>query len=150
MRTYKNYTDKDIIRIASKVTSMSQLISSLGLKPAGGNFASMKKNLQRLGLACEHWTGQAWNRGQRLKDWSEYSKVEYLKPHLISLRGHQCENCSRKTWLGQKISLEVHHLNGDKTNNNLVNLQLVCPNCHAQTNNYRGRVVELADTQDTD
>jgi 5-methylcytosine-specific restriction endonuclease McrA len=35
--------------------------------------------------------------------------------------------------LGQPINLEVHHINGDRTNNELENLQLLCPNCHSYT-----------------
>jgi len=34
---------------------------------------------------------------------------------------------------------ECHHIDGDKTNNILENLQLLCPNCHSQTNTFRGR-----------
>jgi 5-methylcytosine-specific restriction endonuclease McrA len=39
--------------------------------------------------------------------------------------------------LGQPINLEVHHIDGDRTNNSLENLQLLCPNCHSYTTNFR-------------
>ena len=41
--------------------------------------------------------------------------------------------------MGKEIPLEVHHVDGDRLNNELTNLQLLCPNCHAQTDNYCGR-----------
>ena len=41
--------------------------------------------------------------------------------------------------MGQEIPLEVHHLNGDNKDNDPSNLQLVCPNCHALTDFYRGK-----------
>lgn len=30
-------------------------------------------------------------------------------------------------------------LDGDRFNNELINLQILCPNCHALTDNYSGR-----------
>jgi predicted HNH restriction endonuclease len=35
--------------------------------------------------------------------------------------------------------MELHHVNGDGTDNRLVNLKLLCPNCHSQTANWGGR-----------
>lgn len=32
----------------------------------------------------------------------------------------------------------MHHIDGNYKNNNLSNLQLLCPNCHSQTDNYCG------------
>ena len=58
-----------------------------------------------------------------------------LKP-LIELRGHKCECCQNSEWLNQPINLQVHHIDGDKTNNCLDNLQLLCLNCHSQTDNF--------------
>lgn len=51
----------------------------------------------------------------------------------------KCESCKHDTWLGLPISIEVHHIDGDHKNNKIENLQLLCPNCHAQTDNYRGK-----------
>ena len=50
-----------------------------------------------------------------------------------------CEQCGLSEWLGHRIPLEIHHLNGINTDNRIENLVLLCPNCHALTNNYRGR-----------
>lgn len=51
----------------------------------------------------------------------------------------ECNLCHNKQWLGHKIPLELHHINGDSNDNRLNNLQLLCPNCHALTSNYRNR-----------
>lgn len=50
-----------------------------------------------------------------------------------------CQICRNTIWNGQPISLELDHINGDSTNNELSNLRLVCPNCHAQTPTYKGK-----------
>ena len=139
MRHYRKYTDKDVISSSKKVKSLGSLLRCLNLKVAGGNYANMKRTLQRLDVDCSHWTGQAWNKDQRTKDWSDYKKVKQLKRHLIKERGHKCEECKFEKWLKQIIPLEVDHIDGDRTNNKEDNLKLLCCNCHALTPTWRGR-----------
>ena len=52
---------------------------------------------------------------------------------------HQCERCGLTTWLDVPIPLELHHKDGDRHNNVLENYELLCPNCHALTESYRGK-----------
>lgn len=59
-----------------------------------------------------------------------------LLPYLIEIRGHQCECCKNTEWLEKPINLQVHHIDGDRTNNELDNLQLLCLNCHSYTDNF--------------
>lgn len=51
----------------------------------------------------------------------------------------KCEICGISEWMGKPITFQVHHKDGDRTNNELDNLQILCPNCHSQTDNYKGR-----------
>ena len=55
------------------------------------------------------------------------------------IKPHKCENCELEEWMGRPIPLELHHIDGDKTHNELSNYQLLCPNCHALTDSYRGK-----------
>lgn len=62
--------------------------------------------------------------------------------HKLLLEGYKeykCECCGLTEWLGKPIPLEVHHKDGNAHNNVIENYQLLCPNCHAQTDSYRGR-----------
>lgn len=64
-----------------------------------------------------------------------------LKP-LIKIRGQQCECCKNTEWLNQPINLQVHHIDGDRTNNQLDNLQLLCLNCHSYTDNFGSKNIK--------
>jgi 5-methylcytosine-specific restriction endonuclease McrA len=136
-RKYKNYTDQDIIDKAKVSKSLAELLRLLDLKYAGGNYANMQRNLQRLNIDTSHWTGKGWSKDKQLKDWSDYSRGIHLKPHLIKARGHKCESCKRKNWLKKPITLELEHIDGDRTNNKDSNLKLLCPNCHSLTSTWR-------------
>ena len=60
------------------------------------------------------------------------------KKRLIKERGRQCEYCGLSEWMGEPLSLSLHHIDGNTGNNRATNLKLLCPNCHSQTPNYRG------------
>ena len=64
-----------------------------------------------------------------------------LKLKLIDcgLKEHKCENCQLTEWLGDLIPIELHHIDGNRFNNNLDNLQILCPNCHSKTDNNSGK-----------
>jgi hypothetical protein len=97
-----------------------------------------------------HFTNQAWNRGHKfgpkrpIEDYlsNTYSITSHALRKRLIKEGyfeHRCSMCSKTEWLGNPIPLELDHIDGDRSNNNLDNLRLLCPNCHALTPNYRGR-----------
>lgn len=135
----RNYTNDDIINHAKDVKSIAGLLRKLGLKPAGGNYYNIKKWLHVLEVDTSHWTGQGWSKEEQLKEWSQYTRTTTLKPHVIKERGHKCESCGLEEWMGKLISLDLHHIDGNRMNNNINNLQLLCPNCHSYTDNFKGK-----------
>ena len=64
-----------------------------------------------------------------------------LKRKLLEdkIKAWCCEECGMTMWQGRPIPLELHHINGDRFDNRLKNLQLLCPNCHALTDNNAGK-----------
>src|SRR5689334_19168285 len=64
-----------------------------------------------------------------------------LKRYLLEQKvlDAACCKCGGTTWCGQPIPLELDHRNGDRHDNELANLRLLCPNCHALTPTYRGK-----------
>lgn len=64
--------------------------------------------------------------------------VSKLRRKLIEdgLKKKECEMCSISTWQGMELPLELHHIDGDRFNNEISNLQILCPNCHSLTPNH--------------
>lgn len=58
---------------------------------------------------------------------------------LFKGRENRCEVCGLSSWMGVTIQLQLHHLDGDHRNNEESNLQILCPNCHSQTETFCGR-----------
>lgn len=59
---------------------------------------------------------------------SSYNRSK-LKERLIEegLKEHKCEICGITEWLGNPISLQLHHLNGISNDNRLSNLLILFP-----------------------
>jgi len=80
----------------------------------------------------------SWNRNIFNAEFALNGKGSHKKV-LLNERGHKCESCKNDTWLGEPIPLELEHCDGNNKNNEKSNLLLLCPNCHAKTEFYRGR-----------
>jgi hypothetical protein len=65
----------------------------------------------------------------------------HVKLRLLAagLKQNRCEECGIASWRDRSLSLALHHVNGDRHDNRLENLQLLCPNCHSQTPNFGSR-----------
>jgi hypothetical protein len=61
-----------------------------------------------------------------------------LRRFLSETRGYHCERCKINEWDGEKLVLQVDHIDGDPDNNFPSNLRLLCPNCHSLTPTYKG------------
>ena len=153
----RSWTEADLIVSVAESWSMAQVLRRLGLRPAGGNYEQIKAVMATLGLDSSHWTGQAHLRGKtnpnvprRPLDSILRNGVSFqsnkLRKRLLreGLLKPVCSNCGGLEWLGQPIPLELDHLDGDKNNNQIDNLRLICPNCHALTPTYRGKNAKYA------
>lgn len=155
--TKASYDLETVQRVVTKSKSMIEVLKALGLQPMGGNYATLKRYITKYGLDTSHFeVNQAWAKGKKfgpkrpLTDYFE-GKAQ-IASHALKLRlinngilEHKCVKCNLTTWLGQPISLELEHKDGDHSNNKLENLELLCPNCHAQTSTYRGRKLRKKD-----
>lgn len=159
MSKKRKWTDEQFIEAVNNSLSYAQVIEKLGLKVAGSNYDTVKRKIKELNLDISHMTGKGWNQGKRfhtiipprklseiLVEHSTWVTTSSLRKKLIKegLKECRCECCNRTEWLGKPIKLELHHINGIKDDLRIENLQILCPNCHAYTDNYRGKNIGMS------
>jgi len=140
----KKYTKDFLEPIVQECNSISELLNKLQLSPTGGNYSHMYKVLKREKIDISHFAGQGWRKNKKFP--SKHSTQDYLnnskkiKSHPLKKRlikeGYfecRCYKCNQSEWMGEPIPLELHHIDKNHINNNLSNLLLLCPNCHALT-----------------
>ena len=124
----------------------SNICKMLGCKPE-----TLNRYLKMMGLTYD---GNMGLKGKKT-DKKRKSALEYLKKDVVvipklrkkliedGLKKERCESCSLDEWMGQKITLELHHIDGNRFNNDLSNLQILCPNCHSMIPNHRKKNTEV-------
>lgn len=81
---------------------------------------------------------QQWLNGEI--DGVTYGQIsKVIRRYLLQRVGNKCELCG---WhevnpTTNLVPLEIHHIDGNYLNNSLDNLQVLCPNCHSLTPNYK-------------
>lgn len=68
-------------------------------------------------------------------DWNELPLPEKRR-RILQEQENKCLKCRINEWMGESVVLELHHVDGNDSNNVRQNLQILCPNCHSQTDNW--------------
>lgn len=139
-------SDNEIVSAASLFPSATAAASFLGIK-----YSTFKVHAERLGVFKTNQSGKGISkpitdeRKILLSEILEGKHPQYqsnkLRKRLINegVKEQKCECCGLTEWLGKNISLELDHIDGNCYNHRIENLRIVCPNCHAQTETYRGK-----------
>ena len=149
----RSWTKNQLTKAVVGSISYRQVLAKLGLKQAGGNYSQLKKYIEEYNLDISHFKGRGWSKGMSLP----FSPKIALKDILVKnstfqsfklkrrlfregIKTPQCEECGwdKKAENG-RLPLELHHINGNPRDNRLINLRVLCPNCHSLKPNYRGK-----------
>jgi hypothetical protein len=139
------------IKLIKESKSLIEVCRKAGIVPTTGNYDTLKKVINNNKVDISHFKRNGGTAGGVKKEISEYlikgSNISSfkLKNKLLKegYKEKRCEKCKNTEWYGEPIPLELHHINGDNTDNRLENLQILCPNCHAFTDTYGGKNQKL-------
>lgn len=147
----RNWNEDKLRSAVLTSLSIRNVLKLLGLAEAGGNYQTIQNAIEKLNLDISHFRGQSWRKGlpspapkrslQEILVKKKHENTYRLKNRLLKegVKERLCEKCNLREWFQQPTPLELHHIDGDRKNNQLENLSLLCPNCHALTGNYRGK-----------
>ncbi len=153
MSKSRSWTDEQLAEAVKASRSYRNVIILLGLIPAGGNYKQVKEYTIKLGLDTSHFTGMGWNKGlihnpnpakplEELLVLGSNPQSFVLKKRLYAagLKKPKCEMCGWHTIsVDGRIPLELDHINGNKLDNRIENLRVLCPNCHSLQLTHRGK-----------
>jgi len=102
-----------------------------------GATAVIRRNKHRPRKYCSYTCQNARQREDKMLDGR--LEARSAKRILLDERGRQCWRCGLSEWMGKPITLELDHIDGHNGRNERSNLQILCPNCHAQTDTYKSK-----------
>lgn len=139
-------SDGEFIELVNKCSCISDVLKELGYSTNGNSWGTqiVKERMEKLNIFFTKTNPNYYKQDNMalplekilIKD-SEYNRTK-LKERLVKegLKEYKCECCGLSEWMGKPIALQLHHINGIHNDNRLSNLQLLCPNCHSQTENF--------------
>jgi len=149
-----------ISEIIKESLNKTDVLNKLNLKNNGGNFNTLSSFIRENNLDISHFIKHPKNKGSFkikketndiLNNLIPYRSTSSLKKRLYKegLKSPICELCQQgEEWMGKKMSLILDHINGDRFDNRLENLRIVCPNCNATLETHcRGMNWEIKTTE---
>ena len=132
-------TKHEIILTEEKIKEAIAATISMG---AAANYLKIdwrtfKKNAKKFNLYSPNRTG-GWNKKININDILNGKFPNYPTSHLSkrlikeNIKEYKCECCGISEWNNKRISLELNHINGNKDDHSLANLELLCPNPTSQ------------------
>lgn len=150
----KEKEEKNFIELVKQYlplsNSLNHLCNNLGLRGVDGYYKKLKRIIKEQNLSTEHFgTIKVTPMGNSRNKYTAMSDEEFfingqnrarnsIIKRLIegNYKEYKCESCGINEWDGKPLKLQIHHINGNHSDNRVENIQLLCPNCHTQTDTY--------------
>lgn len=145
-----NWSKEHLEQTVKKANCWFDWLKFLEIPKAGYNYRTLKKKAEEYNIDTTHFnynyahTHNGKCSAKNLNNDEIFSceighnkdiiKREYIIRKLNGIA--KCEICGIIDWMNKPIVFQIHHIDGNNKNNSINNLQLLCPNCHTQTNNY--------------
>jgi hypothetical protein len=143
------YSKEFLEEIISRSSCIWDVVVLCGVKKQEGNYTYISRLIKKYKLDTSHFINQMGGN-KKEKELKEYLvKDRFLtingnrlkeKLYKEGLKKRECEFCKQgEIWNGKKISLILDHIDGDRKNNLIENLQILCPNCNATLDTHCGK-----------
>lgn len=140
------FWDKEALQKATEgAVTRSEILERLGKRASGSVYKTLSNMAMLHGIELPVNTGPGrqgkFKRSTPAEIFTEDSKAgrNVLLKHMLNTFNieYKCVKCENNGyWLGEEITLEIDHVNGNHRDNRIENLRLLCPNCHSQTETF--------------
>lgn len=146
-----NLPDDEFRELIARNHSWCACAREIGLSPNGSNAKiQLKKRVEELKCDVTHFNqtqdaaiaSTKYSIEEIMIENSSYANITKLKERIIkaNILSYECAICGNKgEWNGQKLVLQLDHINGNHFDHRKENLRFLCPNCHSQTETFSGR-----------
>lgn len=141
--------EQDVCDAIKQCNNINQVCKILHLDAQTNNYKRIRAIIKKYNLDISHFLidyqerkkAKTYTKDEIFVENSPVVQTYKIRNYLFKfdLKDKICECCGGVEWMGKEIPLQVHHINGNHMDNRIENLQILCPNCHAQTETYCGK-----------